>query len=80
MLPEHDRLANTTELVTHLYRNVVGVAPGAADLASFVGLLDSGALTQAALALLACQTPLNVASAELVGLAQTDLEFIPWGS
>ncbi len=66
--------------VSTVYKNVVGTAPGAADLAMFVGLLDNGQHTQASLGLLAAQVGLNVQSVELVGLSNTGLEFLPQGT
>jgi len=61
--------------VSHVYRNVVGSAPAPATLAQFTALLDSGAATQASLALLACQIDINTHSPELVGLATTGLAY-----
>ena len=61
----------------HIYRNVIGVEPGAAQLSQFVGLLDSGVYSQSSLALLACQIEFNTASADLVGLAATGIEYLP---
>lgn len=58
-----------------VYRNVVGAAPDANELASFVGLLDNGTYTQATLGVLAAQHPLNVVSIELTGLVNTGLPF-----
>ena len=52
-------------------------APGAADLAYFTGLLDSGAHTQASLGVLAAQVDLNTQSVELLGLASTGIEYTP---
>lgn len=65
------------DFVKLVYRNVVGAAPGAADLAYFTGLLDSGAYTQASLGALAAQVDLNTQSVELLGLASTGLEYTP---
>lgn len=65
------------DLVTVLYTNVVGVAPGAAELAFYAGLVDGGTYTQAGLALLAANTDLNAATIGLVGLASTGLDFLP---
>jgi serralysin len=62
-------------VVTLLYSNVVGTAPGSADLAWYQGWLDSGAYTPASLGLFAAETPLNQANINLVGLAATGLEF-----
>ena len=70
--------ASHSAVVTLLYTNVVGVAPGAADLAYFVGLLDSRSLTPATLGILAADHPLNTDHINLVGLADTGVEFIPY--
>ena len=70
--------ASHSAVVTLLYTNVVGVAPGAADLAYFVGLLDSHSLTPATLGILAADHPLNTDHINLVGLADTGVEFIPY--
>ena len=67
---------SNTAFVNHVYKNVVSVAPGAADLALFVSMLDSGAHTQGSLALLACQIDVNTRSVDLVGLADTGIEFM----
>lgn len=78
--PEFAQLAGSRshgDFVRLVYRNVVGSAPGPDQLAQFVSLLDSGAHTQASLALLACQTTLNTQSAELVGLASTGIDYLP---
>ena len=53
---------NPTDLVNVLYTNVVGVAPAAADLKYYTGLVNSGAYTQVALAGLASETSLNLSS------------------
>ena len=68
--------ASNSAVVNLLYTNVVGVAPGAADLANFVGLLDSRAFTQAGLGAYAAQTELNLAHIDLVGLMQTGIGFV----
>jgi hypothetical protein len=70
---------SNSAFVNHVYRNVVGVAPGAGDLAGLTGVLDAGIYTQASLALLAAQLDLNTASVDLVGLATSGIEFTPMG-
>lgn len=67
--------ASAQAVVTLLYTNVVGVAPGEADLAFYTGLLGAGTYTPASLCLLAADTSLNQAQINLVGLAQTGLAF-----
>jgi Ca2+-binding RTX toxin-like protein len=72
------QLAGSTSesaFIQFVYRNVVGHGPSAAELGYYVGLLDSGAYTRVSLAVLACETPQNAASIDLVGLAVTGLEY-----
>ena len=58
--------------VALLYGNVAGTAPGAAELAYYTQLLDSGQASQSSLALLAVEHPWNTTSADLVGLANLE--------
>ena len=64
---------SNTDFVRLVYHNVTGVDPNAQALASFVGLLDSGASTKADLAVLAAEHPLN--QVNLVGVAN-GIEFV----
>jgi serralysin len=64
------------DFVNHVYRNVVGTLPSMDDLNFFVGLLDSGVHTQATLAVLAAETPLNQQNINLIGLQQTGLDYL----
>ena len=66
---------SNTDFVRLVYTNVVGVSPSAADLATYVPQLDSAALTQAALAVLAADTPLTAARIDLGGLTQSGLPY-----
>lgn len=80
--PVFEQLAGSrsnTDFVQLVYKNVIGTAPGAAELATFVGMLDSGSVTQAALGVMAAQVAFNTQSTELVGLASTGLDFVPVG-
>ncbi len=63
------------DFVNTVYENVAGVAPGTAERDELVSLLDSGAVTQATLALLAAEHPLNQARIDLAGLAATGLGY-----
>ncbi|WP_284616740.1 M10 family metallopeptidase C-terminal domain-containing protein [Aquabacterium humicola] len=65
------------DLVRQLYRNVIGVAPTAAEQAPFVALLDSGAMSPAALAALAASHALNDVAIDLVGLADQGIAYVP---
>lgn len=66
---------SNSAFVKLVYANVVGQPPGAADLALFTGLLDSGAYTQQSMALMASQHEGNTTSLQLVGLAESGLPF-----
>jgi hypothetical protein len=61
------------DVVTLLYTNVVGSAPGAPELAAFTALLDNQTHTPASLGVLAADTPLNAEHIDLVGLQSTGL-------
>lgn len=65
----------TTALVQTLYSDVTGTAPSPAELAYFVGLVDSHAVTAVDLGVLAAQHPANLAHIDLVGLTQTGLAY-----
>lgn len=67
---------SSTDVVNLLYTNVVGSAPDAGTLAYYKGLLDTGTYTQGALGVLAAETSINTANINLVGLAQTGVEFV----
>ncbi|WP_374435243.1 calcium-binding protein [Inhella sp.] len=64
------------EVVALLWTNVVGSAPTAEQAAPYVAMLNSGT-SIGALAVLAADTALNIANIDLVGLAQTGLDFLP---
>jgi hypothetical protein len=68
--------ASNTAVVNLLYTNVVGSAPGKADLDHFVGLLDSHTVTISGLGIMAADTALNTTNINIIGLAQTGIEFI----
>jgi V8-like Glu-specific endopeptidase len=67
------------EAVVHLLHwNLTGSAPSAYNMTLFKGMLESGAVTQAGLALAAAESALNVSGIDLVGLSSTGLEFSPF--
>lgn len=61
-------------VVTQLYKSVVGVAPPAADLNYYAGLLEHG-MSQADLLVFAANTDLNGVHINITGLAQSGIEF-----
>ena len=68
---------SNTQFVTQVWLNVIGSAIDAGNLATYVGILDSGQHTQASLAFLAAELDINVANVNLVGLATTGIEYTP---
>jgi hypothetical protein len=66
------------QIVSLLWTNVIGTKPTAADKAPFITLLENG-MTAGALAHLAADTSFNATNINLVGLAQTGIEFIAVG-
>jgi hypothetical protein len=70
--------ASSAQVVDLLYTNVVGQAPDAAARKTFTDLLDNGTFTLGGLGVLAADTELNKVNINLVGLAQTGLEYTPF--
>ena len=64
------------QIVSLLWTNVIGFKPTAADKAPFITLLENG-MTAGALAHLAADTSFNTTNINLIGLAQTGIEYIP---
>jgi hypothetical protein len=64
------------QIVSLLWTNVIGTKPTAADKQPFIALLENG-MTAGALAHLAADTSFNSTNINLVGLAQTGIEYIP---
>ena len=70
--------ASHRAIVDLLYTNVIGSAPSNEEAAEFVGLLDSQAFTVAGLGVYAADTDFNQLNIDLVGLAQTGLQYVPY--
>jgi len=64
------------QIVSLLWTNVIGTKPTAADKQPFIALLENG-MTAGALAHLAADTSFNTTNINLVGLAQTGIEYMP---
>jgi hypothetical protein len=64
------------QIVSLLWTNVIGKKPTAADKQPFIALLENG-MTAGALAHLAADSSFNTTNINLVGLAQTGIEYIP---
>jgi serralysin len=63
--------------ISLLFQNLVGVAPTSTQLASWASVMNTGQYTQASLAMMAVENGLNTANINLVGLAQTGLDYLP---
>jgi hypothetical protein len=64
------------QIVSLLWTNVIGTKPTAADKAPYIALLENG-MSGGAIAHLAADTSFNTTNINLVGLAQTGIEYIP---
>jgi hypothetical protein len=64
------------QIVTLLWTNVIGTKPTEANKTPFIALLENG-MTAGALAHLAADTSFNTTNINLVGLAQTGIEYMP---
>jgi hypothetical protein len=64
------------QIVSLLWTNVIGTKPTEADKQPFIELLENG-MTAGSLAQYAADTSFNITNINLVGLAQTGIEYIP---
>ncbi|MDO8277944.1 MAG: hypothetical protein Q7T63_07450 [Burkholderiaceae bacterium] len=64
--------------VTWVYRNVVGVVPAPLELGFYVDLLKTGTHSLVSLGMLAEQTDATAVTIDLVGMAQTGIEYTPY--
>lgn len=73
---EAANLKTNDQIVSTLWKNVFGTTASNSDKAPYVKLLDDG-MSPGALAWLAADTTFNKVNINLVGLAQTGIEYIP---
>jgi hypothetical protein len=66
------------QIVSLLWTNVIGTKPTAADKQPYIALLENG-MSAGALAHLAADSSFNTTNINLVGLAQTGIEYLPVG-
>jgi hypothetical protein len=64
------------QIVSLLWRNVIGTQPTQSEKAPFIALLENG-MSAGALAHLAADSTFNTTNINLIGLAQTGIEYIP---
>ncbi len=62
------------QIVSLLWKNIIGTTASTDDKASYIALLDNG-MTTGAFAKMAADTSFNAANINLVGLAQTGIEY-----
>ena len=62
--------------VNLLYENLVGIEPSKADLDFWINEIVSGQYTQTSLAIFAADHDINLTNIDLVGLAETGMEYI----
>lgn len=67
--------ASNAEVVDLLYTNIVGQEPSTENRDYFISLLEDGIYTQASIGIMAADTTLNSVNIDLVGLAETGLEY-----
>lgn len=60
-----------------LYKNLLGQSATKADINYWGNLIDSGAYTHASLAIFAANSDFNTSNINLIGLAQTGIQYIP---
>jgi hypothetical protein len=68
--------SDNTSFVKTVWSNVVGSPIDDANLNTYVGQLNRGALSKASLLVLAATSSINASHVNLVGLAQTGLEYV----
>jgi hypothetical protein len=69
-------LTTNDQIVTSLWTNIVGTTPSLADKASFIEMLENG-FSRGEFVKLAAETAQNAVNIDLVGLAQTGIDYIP---
>jgi len=69
------KLNTNDQIVSTLWKNVIGSTASSSEKAPFIRLLEDG-MTHGALAWLAAETEFNKININLVGLAQTGIEYI----
>lgn len=68
------KAVTSDEIVTTLWRNVVGASPNESDKAPYIKLLSEG-MTPGQLTQLAADTTMNAVNVNLIGLTQTGIEY-----
>jgi hypothetical protein len=69
----------SSDIVNLVYSNIVGNLPDSGSLQYFASLIDSGQKSIGEIVKLGAEHSLNATNIDLVGLASTGIEYIPFG-
>jgi hypothetical protein len=69
-----------SDLINLVYKNITGVLPSPLDSQVFEGMLNNGFVTPRELTWAAADSALNKINVNLVGLASTGVDYIPFNS
>jgi hypothetical protein len=71
--------ASSLSVVELIWNNLIGPPTPADNISQYAALIDNGTYTSAGLAIVAADHSLNTTAIDLVGLAQTGVEYILYG-
>ena len=71
--------ASSLSVVELIWNNLIGPPTPADNISQYSALIDDGTYTSAELAMVAADHSLNTTAIDLVGLAQTGVEYILYG-
>ena len=69
--------ASSLSVVELIWNNLVGPPTPADNISQYADLIDNGTYTPVGLALVAAEHPLNLSAIDIIGLAQTGIEYVP---
>jgi len=69
---------SSAAIVTMVYMSIAGIAPPAADLTYYSGLIDSGVVSREQFTILASEVSYNLANVGFAGLAETGIDYLVW--
>ena len=73
-------ILKNSDLINLVYKNITGVLPSPLDSQVFEGMLNNGFVTPRELTWAAADSALNKINVNLVGLASTGVDYIPFNS
>ena len=69
--------ASSLSVVELIWNNLVGPPTPADNISQYADLIDNGTYIPVGLALVAAEHPLNLSAIDIIGLAQTGIEYVP---